>query len=63
MGDVGRRQDLSLVNTRGHMSPIAISPASYYHCDAILIMTSFVSELATPSLTDERMYVRTPYGV
>jgi len=25
------------------MSPIAISPeASYYHCDVILIMTSFV---------------------
>jgi len=22
------------------MSPIAISPASYYHCDVILIMTS-----------------------
>jgi len=26
--------------TRGHMSPVAISPASYYHCDVILVMTS-----------------------
>jgi len=40
------------------MSPIAISPyASYYHCDVMLIMTSFATELATPSITD----VRTPY--
>jgi len=26
--------------TRGHMSPIAISPAICYHCDVILTMTS-----------------------
>jgi len=26
--------------TRGHMSPIAVSPAIYYHSDVILIMTS-----------------------
>jgi len=26
------------------MSPIAISPASYYHSDVILIMTSFATE-------------------
>ena len=56
------------VATRGHMSPIAISPkASYCHCDVILIMTSFAArnphshcdvirtELATLSVTDERM--------
>ena len=61
------------------MSPIAISPASYYQCDVILIMTSraygarspssnydvilivrtFATELATPTVTDVRKYVRT----
>jgi len=41
------------------MSPIAIYPASYYHCDVVLIMTSFAAPLATPSVTDVRMYVRT----
>jgi len=47
--------------TRGHTSPIAISPAgtvggqaSYYRCDVILIMTSFATQLATPSVTDVR---------
>jgi len=67
------------------MSPIAISPASYYHCDVILIMTpraygarsprshynvilivtSFATELATPTVTYVRTlrYVRTPYRV
>jgi len=41
------------------MSPIAISPqASYCHCNVILIMTSFATDLATPSFTDVR-YVRT----
>ena len=29
----------------------------------ILIMTSFATELATPSVTDVRMYVRTLYRV
>jgi len=29
----------------------------------VLIMTSFATELATPSVTDERTYVRTPYRV
>jgi len=61
------------------MSPIAISPASYYHCDVILIvtsrahgarsprshsdvtliLTSFATELTTPTVTDVRQYVRT----
>jgi len=62
------------------MSPIATSPAIYYHCDVILIMTSraygargarsphshyddilivtsFATELATPTVTDVRTYV------
>ena len=55
---------------------IAISPASYYHCDVILIMTSrarsprshydvivivtsFATELATPTVTDVRTYGHT----
>jgi len=32
--------------------------ASYFHYDVILIVTSFATELATPSVTDVR-YVRT----
>jgi len=32
--------------TRGHMSPIAIPPVSYCHCDVILIMTSFATRAA-----------------
>ena len=36
--------------------------AAYYHCDVILIVTSFATELATPSVTDVRTYVRTEYG-
>jgi len=58
------------------MSPIAIYPASCYQCDVILIMTSrsprdhygvilivtsFATELlATPTVMDERTYIR--YG-
>jgi len=57
------------------MSPIAVSSASYYHCDVIVIMTSraygryrydvilivtaFVTELATPSVIYGRTNVRT----
>jgi len=34
---------------------ITISPyASYCHCDVILIMTSFATELAMPTVTDVR---------
>jgi len=29
----------------------------------VLIMTSFATELATPTVTDVRNYVRTPYRV
>jgi len=38
------------------MSPIAISPsAGYCHCDVILIVSSFATELAcTPTVTDKR---------
>ena len=32
------------------------------HYDAILIVTPFATELATPTVTDERT-LRTPYGV
>ena len=39
------------------MSLIAISPASYYHCDVILIMTSFATELVTPTIIDIRTYI------
>jgi len=35
-------------------SPYLHKPASYYHCDVTLIMTSFATELAKPSITDER---------
>jgi len=54
------------VATRGHMSPIAVSP--YYQllslwrhsstalAAPILIMMSIAAELATPSITDERTY-------
>jgi len=45
--------------TRGHMSPIAISPYASYYCDVILIVTPFATELATPTVTD----VRTPYRI
>jgi len=38
----------------------ARSPRSHYH--VVLIMTSFATELTTPSVTDVR-YVRTPYRV
>jgi len=34
----------------------------YSHYDAILIVTSFVTELATPTVTDEPT-LRTPYRV
>ena len=47
------------VATRGHMSPIAISPAgtmSDYHYVVIRIMTSFATELATPSVMGIRTY-------
>ena len=40
-------------------SPIAISPTTYCHYDIILTVTSFDTELATPTATDVRMYVRT----
>jgi len=30
------------------MSPIAISPASYYHCDVIVIMTSRAYGVRSP---------------
>jgi len=36
-------------------------PRSQY--DVILIVTSFATELATPTVTDVRTYVRTPYRV
>jgi len=39
----------------------ARSPRSHY--DVILIVTSFATELATPTVTDVRTYVRTPYRV
>ena len=39
---------------RGHMSPIAISPYASYYCDVILIVTSFATDLATPTVTDVR---------
>ena len=53
---------------RDHMLPIAIlsrayggrSPRSHY--DVILIVTSFATELATTTVTDERT-LRTPYRV
>jgi len=35
----------------------ARSPRS--HCDVILTVTSFATELATPTVTDVRTYVRT----
>ena len=55
------------------MSPVAISSASYYHCDVVLIMTSraygarspryhydvilIVTSFATPTITGIRTYV------
>ena len=36
-----------------------LSSASCYHCDVILIVTSFATQLATPTVTDVRTYVRT----
>jgi len=64
VGRMKRRQGGLMSNesdaTRGHMSPIAISPyANYCYCDVILIVTSFATELATPTVTD----VRTPYCI
>ena len=45
-------------------SPIAISPyATHCHRDIILVMTSFATELATPTVTDVQTYVRTPYCI
>jgi len=55
--------------TRGRMLPIAIylhKPAIAIvfieHCDVILIVTSFATELDTPTVTDVRT-LRTPYRV
>jgi len=44
-------------------SPYLHKPAVISHCDVILVMTSFATELATPSTTDLWTYVRTPYRV
>jgi len=33
------------------------------HYDVILIVTSYATELATPTVTDVHMYVWTPYRV
>ena len=51
---------LQFINTRA-VQPVATcrqSPykASYCHCDVILIMTSFPTELATPTVTDVRTH-------
>jgi len=53
-----------MTSSFARLAPTALTTrdkASYSHYDVILMMTSFASELATPSVTDERTYGRTPY--
>jgi len=47
------------MTSRAYGARGARSPRSHYNI--ILIVTSFATELATPTVTDVRMYVRTPY--